>query len=79
MLKPLRLSWTKGDKYHCGVYSLPLFFRFKGGFILATSSFFKTFIFDREKERSGVYNSSEHDRIKEGKNALTKFSNHIKK
>lgn len=48
---------------------------------MATSSFFKTFIFDREavktmyntKERSGVYNSSGHDRIKEGKDALEKF------
>lgn len=56
MLKPLRLSWTKGDKYHCGVYSLPLFFRFKRGFILATSLFFKTFIFDREAVKT-MYNT----------------------
>lgn len=53
---------------------------------MAISSFFKTFIFDSEavktmhntKERSGVYNSSGHDRIKEGKDALTNFSNYIK-
>ena len=53
---------------------------------MATLSFFKTFIFDRKavktmyntKERPGVYNSSEHDRIKEGKDALTKFSNYFK-